>query len=159
VVGDPAPTTPPVLGVGDAAAERTLAVAESAIQQGDYGTALKELTRLGEAGDAQAQRRLGNLYQVGEGVTRDLPAAAAWYAKAAEQGDAEAQYNLANMYLMGEGVEQDDAKALSWYRKAAAQGHAAAQQNLESLSRTGSGAPIYGAPAATGHGETDVPLY
>ena len=47
-----------------------------------------------EQGLAQAQCRLGDFYEYGEGVTKDLVKAAEWYRKAAEQGLAQAQCRL-----------------------------------------------------------------
>ena len=49
---------------------------------------------LAKQGDAEAQYKLGYMYETGKGVERDVAAAAIWYRKAAEQGDAWAQRNV-----------------------------------------------------------------
>src|SRR5690606_38651112 len=66
-----------------------------------------ELQARAEAGDAEAQRNLGSIYQMGQGVPQDLEQAARWYRAAAEQGHAVAQLNLAMLYNFGMGVESD----------------------------------------------------
>ncbi|MCC8020790.1 MAG: sel1 repeat family protein, partial [Akkermansia sp.] len=48
---------------------------------------------------------MGNCYENGYGVERDMKEAAHWYRKAAEQGNAEAQYRLGVCYANGWGVE------------------------------------------------------
>lgn len=83
-----------------------------------------------ENGDANAQVKLGDKYNSGEGVTKDSTEAVKWYRKAAEQGLAEAQYDLGGKYDRGDGVAKDLGEALKWYRKAADQGHSTAEYNL-----------------------------
>lgn len=94
-----------------------------------------------DPGNASARTRLGDQYYGGQGVPRNLTAAATWYLRAAEQGYAKAQINLAVMYKFGEGVPLDYAKAASWFRKAADQGDSAAQVNLGTLYEFGQGVP------------------
>ncbi len=77
----------------------------------------------------------------GDGVLKDLSAAAGFYRKAAEAGYAPAQYDLATLYESGGGVETDLKQAAIWYRKAADQGHAEAQNNLGALYSKGQGVP------------------
>ncbi len=83
-----------------------------------------------EQGDADAQWRLGNMYDIGWYVAEDKAEAAKWYRNAAEQGHADAQYSLGLYYDYGRGVAEDKAEAIKWYRKAAEQGYAKAQHNL-----------------------------
>jgi TPR repeat protein len=68
--------------------------------------------------------QLGDAYDTGAGVKRDVTEAIKWYRRAAEQGNAEGQYSLGGKYDSGDGVAQDFAEALKWYRKAAEQGTA-----------------------------------
>ena len=56
-------------------------------------------------------------------VPQDLPAAVAWYRRAAEAGHADAQYNLASMLAEGEGCERDLTAAREWLRRAIAGGY------------------------------------
>ncbi|OWW20398.1 lytic transglycosylase [Noviherbaspirillum denitrificans] len=73
---------------------------------------------------------LGNRYQHGEGVDRDLPRALAVYCRAAKLGDAQAFYEMGWMYANARGVERDDSTARYLFEQAAAQGHAHAPQVL-----------------------------
>ena len=55
----------------------------------------------------------------GKGGPPDLPAAAAWFRKAADLGLGDAQYNLARLYENGYGVQQNASQAYTWYLIAA----------------------------------------
>ena len=107
--------------------------AHQALAWGDYDVALRQFVELADAGDAEAQMQLGNLYREGTGVDRNAETAVQWYRQAAEHGHAEAQYRLGSMHLTGEGVFKDDVWAINWYRKAAQQGHQQAQQDLAAI--------------------------
>jgi TPR repeat protein len=86
-----------------------------------------------EAGDAKAQKTLGDCYKLVIGVSRNDVEAAKWYRKAAEQGDAPAQFCLGVCYDNGTGVAQDYAEAIKWYQKSLNQGYAEAQASLTNL--------------------------
>ncbi len=115
--------------------------ANAALSNGDYETAIREFTRLAEAGDDKAQAHLGYLYYVGEGVEQNYEKAVAWYRKAATQGNRDAQYNLAVSYAFGEGIKQDLTEAAIWYRRAAEQGHVVSQYSLGISYAYGEGVP------------------
>ena len=68
-----------------------------------------------EQGDAEAQYKLGFMYEGSDSVPEDYTEAAKWYRKAAEQGHVEAQYSLGDMYANGEGVPQHDIEAYARY--------------------------------------------
>jgi uncharacterized caspase-like protein len=89
-----------------------------AYDRADYKTALHVWLETAEAGDAQAQYYVGEIYEKGLGVPPDYVQAAAWYRKAADQGLAQAQINLGFLCEKGLGVPQDSRQALEWYRKA-----------------------------------------
>jgi hypothetical protein len=72
-----------------------------------------------EAGDPEAQHRVGEIYEKGRGVPPDYGQASKWYRLAASQGFAPAQINLGSLYERGLGVERDMEQALRWYRTAA----------------------------------------
>ncbi|MFP3700804.1 hypothetical protein SB758_35600, partial [Burkholderia sp. SIMBA_013] len=55
------------------------------------------------AGHADAQYRLGRLYDLGQGVVRNAVDAVGWYRQAADQGHGEAQARLAEIYYYGHG--------------------------------------------------------
>ena len=90
-------------------------------------------------GDAAAQLKLGEMYDLGQGVPQDYQAAVKWYRLAADQGNARAQFALAEMYKNGDGVPKDIQQALKWYRQAADQGYALAQLLLGVLYESGTG--------------------
>lgn len=85
--------------------------------------------KLAEAGNVDAQFDLATMYDLGEGVKRDLKQAAIWYRKAAEQGEVAAQYNLAIMYDMGEGVPKDIVQAYAWIATAEMFGYQGARES------------------------------
>jgi|GEM_PF-3094115 TPR repeat protein len=96
----------------------------------------EELQKSAKKGQADAQTKLGVMYEKGVGVTKNYKKAIEWYKKAAEQEFAEAQYNLGVIYQEGrQGIIKDYTKAINWYKKAVAQGLANAKQNLNILLR------------------------
>ncbi len=111
--------------------------------------ALRNLGHLAEGGDAQAQLRLAECYQKGEGLPLNQRHGAYWFHEAAKQGGAEAQYQLASLCYSGEGCQPSDEEAVRWSRLAAEQGHAAAQFFLACCYASGEGIPQSDAEAAT----------
>ena len=98
--------------------------------EGDYPTALSELTSASEAGEAAAQYYLGVLYSHGEAVARNYRTAARWYEKAASQGHSDAQFNLGLLYYKASGrpglatsVDRAPDLAARWFERAADDGH------------------------------------
>jgi TonB family protein len=81
---------------------------------------VEQLRLAADKGDAQAQKRLGDLYSGGAGVAQDAVQAVLWYRKAAEQGDAPAQFNLALLMYGGVGTLKDFVGAYKWFNIAAA---------------------------------------
>jgi len=77
---------------------------------------MKDLRRLADQGDAQAQ------YNLGLGVAQDYQEAVRWYRLAAEQGHASGQFSLGAMYTAGQGVPKDYVLAHMWLNLAAAKG-------------------------------------
>lgn len=97
-----------------AAATQDFNAGFAAFNVGDYTAALQEWQPLAENGHAGAQRYLGIMYQMGDGVRRNSAEAVRWYRLAAKQGDAWAQQNLGYMYKSGTGVLQDYVSAHMW---------------------------------------------
>ena len=89
-----------------------------ASDRANYQTALKIWQGQAEAGDADAQNYVGEIYLKGLGTQPDYALAAQWFEKAAAQGSRRARINLGYMYEQGLGVGQDTAKALNLYRDA-----------------------------------------
>jgi hypothetical protein len=113
--------------------------AVAAYKRGDYDAALQLFRPLAEQGDAKAQRDLGRMYALGEGVTQDFVEAIKWFRRSADQGDATGQFNLGLSYENGNGVNQDYTEAAKWYRRAADQGYAKAQNALGDIYFFGDG--------------------
>jgi len=90
----------------------------TAYDRADYKSALRVWMSAAEAGDAEAQNNVGEIYERGLGGTPNFEAAVIWYQKAADQGLSRALFNLGTLYEQGQGVEQDRLKALNLYRKA-----------------------------------------
>lgn len=80
--------------------------------------------------DVRRRSLLGDCYNGGYGVTKDLAESAKWYRKAAEQNDIPAERMLGDYYAAGGGVPQDYQQAINWYKKAANQGDDLAQAFL-----------------------------
>jgi hypothetical protein len=114
---------------------------QDAYQEKDYLKAVQLWRPLAQAGDREAQYRLGVMYAEGKGVASNDAEAALWFERAAEQGEAMAQYNLGASYVEGSGVRKDMAAAAKWFRRAADQGIPLAQLNLGLLYASGDGVP------------------
>ena len=94
---------------------------------------LKTLRMHAEQGDADAQYRLGSMYDYGLGFVQDFQddgEAVRLYRLAAEQGYVAALVNLGVMYANGQGVMHDDVMAYVWTNVSAANGNEAAPGNI-----------------------------
>lgn len=89
-----------------------------AYDRADYKTALQVWMPSAEAGDAEAQANVGEIFERGLGGEPNYEIAALWYQKSAEQGNKRAQFNLGTLYEQGLGVEQDKLMAMNYYRQA-----------------------------------------
>lgn len=92
--------------------------------------AFKACRRGAEAGEAEAQFKLGVLYAYGRGTAKDEVEAAAWLRKAAQQNHLTAQTRLGLMLARGAGIVKNEAEAAEWLRKAADRNEPVAQFNL-----------------------------
>ena len=90
---------------------------------------LDRLTKLAEAGNANAELAIANLY-LGSGQSRNPSAGMQWMARAAQQGNAVAQYALGSLYQKGVGTKADPILAMHWYEAAALQGNRKAMHDL-----------------------------
>jgi Caspase domain/Sel1 repeat len=84
----------------------------------NYQTSLKVWLDQANAGDAEAQNNVGEIYSKGLGTAPDYGMALQWFQKSAAQGFNRAKINLGFLYEEGLGVEKDQAKALNLYREA-----------------------------------------
>ncbi len=100
-----------------------------------------------QAGDAEAQYRLGEIYEAGLGDTKsDEANAIAWYGKAAEQGHRRAAFRLGRLLEREPGQAEAAAAA---YSQASEAGVPEATYNLARLYRDGVGVDRDVARAAT----------
>jgi uncharacterized caspase-like protein len=83
----------------------------------NYQTSLKVWLDQANAGDAEAQNNVGEIYSKGLGTAPDYNIALQWFQKSAAQGFNRAKVNLGFLYEEGLGVEKDQAKALNLYRE------------------------------------------
>ena len=106
----------------------------------DNRSAAEWFLKAASCGNAEAQKKLGILYALGQWEPRhrrpldeyqQAEKGLELVRKLAEQGDVEAQYALGKMYLTGQVVEQSYRKAAEWLQKATKQGNAEAQQQLD----------------------------
>ena len=102
--------------------DMTLSSGIAAFEAKEFRRALQLLTPLAEQGEAEAQFRLGVMFQNGLGVVANELRAQEWMRQGAEQDHPLAQHGLGVMYLYGEGVPQDDTQALYWFERGAAHG-------------------------------------
>jgi TPR repeat protein len=120
----------------------------AAYKAGDFDKAAQLLRPLADKGNADAQQKIGRLYERGKGLPKDFTQAEKWYRKAAEQGDAAAQARLGFMYRIGEGLTRDPKQAAKWYAMGATKGNPLAQVGLGFMAIEGIGTPAdYGAAA------------
>ncbi|ANG64165.1 hypothetical protein A8C75_17925 [Marinobacterium aestuarii] len=135
----------------------------------DYSAALDALESLSKEGNPEALSMLGQMYENGWGVDKDLEKAAALFKRGANQGhlgsvnglrrlknieyrqelnsvrlsaeagDASAQNRLGEMYEFGYGIERDPNLAYSWYLRAAEQQLVAAEHNIGRCYNFGTG--------------------
>ena len=134
---------------------------DEAYEREDFEAALKHYTKAAKKDDAEAQFKLGRLYDRGEGTEADPAEALIWYTRAAEQGLDMAQTNLGVLYDTGRGTEENNVAAARWFREAARQGNPVAQYNLALMLHQGDGIPQNKPQAAALYGraaEQGVPL-
>jgi hypothetical protein len=104
--------------------------ADDSLDQGDYKIAFEKIYSLAKKGHADAQFKLGVMYEVGQSVPQNYEEAFEFYRMSAEQGHANAQNSLGWMYENGFGVPKNCKEAVKWYRLSADQGMDKAQYNL-----------------------------
>ena len=134
-IEEPAAPSPAVEGDPAELAE----IGENAYWEGDYETALRYLIPAADAGNADAEFRLGYMYVEGQGVPKDPTKGAYYLILAADQGDLYAQANLGHMYETGNGVTQSYENALNYYKKSADQGSPYAMNALGIMYEEGRG--------------------
>lgn len=89
-----------------------------------------ELLKVAEQGDAQAQYLLGQYFDEGIIVDKNLHDAFYWYQKSAQQNNIKAELAVAKCFKNGTGVEESEFEAFNLYQKLANQEIAEAQYYL-----------------------------
>ncbi|MGI9339639.1 MAG: tetratricopeptide repeat protein [Psychrobacter sp.] len=124
----------PVLLIGCQKIHSTTSLQTSQVQSSPAeNDDFMKLKRSAEQGNAEAQYKLGLMYDIGKEVDQDYQKAFKWYEKSANQGLASSQSRLGSMYRYGKGVDINHSKASQWYWKAAEQGDQDAQYHLGTI--------------------------
>jgi TPR repeat protein len=101
--------------------------ADKAAKAGDYKTAIQEWNTLSTYGYAEADLKLGQAYEKGHGVEKDLNLAEFHYLKATAKQNPRAMFSLGRLYERQHKIEQ----AQQYYQKAAALGLEVAQEKMK----------------------------
>lgn len=119
---------------------------------------VKQLQRLADAQDPNAQYLLGRMHEEGKGLGKDpaaalrrmeqavshgQPQALQWMVARARGGDADAQILLGRLYLAGNGPAGHDAESVRWVLVAGNRGAEGVPAWLESQARSGNPAAQY----------------
>lgn len=126
---------------GVPAADYNLAVMHlrSELPGASVDEARRLMLRAADGGFVTAMFGLGQLFENGNGVKRNLVTSHQWYLKAAEAGSVDAQVAVATAHYLGRGAAKDPALASRWYREAAKGGDVGAQYLLASMYEQGDG--------------------
>jgi len=89
----------------------------------------KQFILLADAGDAEAQVDIGQLFLMSE----KYQAAFYWLEQAAQKNNPDAMQWLGHCYINGKGTLKDENLGLMWLAKAAALGHELAQGQIKAL--------------------------
>lgn len=96
---------------------------------------------LAEKGNAEAQYKVGEMYELGKSVPKDIPNALIWYEKAADQGHTKAGYKILYLEIQANGLNDFSKTQLGVLRQEAASGNPDAQYFLGKMYATGVGVP------------------
>lgn len=139
------PLAPEQQSKGPQGAAQTLQLAENYLTgrnaPRDLSRAAQLMVRAAEAGDPDAQTRLGMMYQTGTGVPHDAALALHWYQLGAAGGSLGAKVNMGILFARGTGVRQDPAVAMQLFREAVDKGYAAGAAYLGEMYFLGCGIP------------------
>lgn len=96
----------------------------------EYKKALPLLKELTNNNHSEAMCLLGECFDFGRGMNKDINRAVELYQRSADMGCARGLNNIGSCYQYGDGVEKNLSKAYEYYVKAAEQQYARAQLNL-----------------------------
>ncbi len=95
--------------------------------------------KLAEQGNAEAQYKVGEMYETGRGVNKDLVKAREWYTKSATQEHSKSSYRLLFLDIRASGLSVERKKQVDQLYKEAASGSADAQYFLGRMYAAGVG--------------------
>lgn len=101
-----------------------------------YAQALSQFRLWAARGNPEAMYKLGQFYENGQAVPKNMAEAARWYRKAAGKGELASMARLGVLHGNGYGVLKDRAEALFWFlaaRKLGAGGLDKAEEKIRSL--------------------------
>ena len=104
--------------------------------RGNHEQAAGAFRKSAEAGNSEAQFKIGLMYEEGRGVAQDYAQAAAWYLKAAELNHTHAQFRLGKLLMEGKGVSLDRVEAYKWFSIANEKDQRGAKMDLSKLGLT-----------------------
>ena len=116
-----------------------LASGIAAFEAKQFTHAMRLLSPLAEAGEAEAQFRVAVMCQNGLGVVVNAGRAVGLMRAAAENGHALAQHGMGVMLLFGECAEKNESEAANWFRRAADQGLVGSLSTLAMMYEQGLG--------------------
>lgn len=106
----------------------------------DYKSGLEWLEKAGQKGDRDALETLGDVYDKGEHVTKDVERAQQYYKQAAENGSVNAYYYVGIQYFEGRnGAAPDYTNAKDWFELASEHGAYPASYYLADMYMWGKG--------------------
>jgi TPR repeat protein len=108
----------------------------------ERASAMKEVRKAADQGDAIAEYYMGKVYETAEGVGQDYVQAETWFARSAAQGFAPGERALGQLYYMGRGVAANYVVAAEWFTKAAEQDDVDAEASLGYMYANGQGVPV-----------------
>jgi TPR repeat protein len=113
----------PLANKGDHGAQRDLGIVlRQSCGNADKTNAVAWLKKAADAGDAQGAAVLGDMYEYGDGITKNMAEAFRLLTIGANAGILPAQVDLGELYMNGNGVGQDRYQGIVWKARAAEKG-------------------------------------
>lgn len=97
--------------------------------------------KLAEQGNPEAQYKVGEMHEMGNGVKKDLTVAQTWYEKSAAQGHKKSKYKLLYLEIQNNGLNDYTKSQLGVLRQESVSGNADAQYFLGKMYAAGVGVP------------------
>ncbi|MDQ1363909.1 MAG: uncharacterized protein QG652_1771 [Pseudomonadota bacterium] len=97
--------------------------------------------KLAEQGNAEAQYKVGEMYETGKGADKNIDQARDWYGKAAKQGHKKAEYKLLYLDISANGLTDASKNQMTALRNEAAGNNPDAQYFLGKMYASGVGVP------------------